>query len=199
VLNRPLARASYISARGVTFMNAMKPDAATTERFARSNMDSLAGKYLTFRLGREEYGLQILTVREIIGLINITPVPRAPREVRGVINLRGKIIPVVDIRRKFGMDDGEVSETACIIVVEVNTAEESTDVGILVDSVSEVLDITGDNIGPAPTFGKTLSTDFILGMAKVHGRVTILLAIEKLLTAGDVSAGKNNTFAEAAV
>lgn len=138
-------------------------------------------KYLTFRLGAEEYGLEILKVREIIGLMMITPVPRAPGDVRGVINLRGKIIPVVDLRRRFGMAAVEENERNCIIVVDVASHGESVEIGVLVDEVSEVLDIPDTNIGPAPQFGDRVSTEFILGMAKVGDRVTILLKIEIVL------------------
>jgi purine-binding chemotaxis protein CheW len=167
-----------------------KAGGCESDRSRKSSMEHLAGKYLTFRLAQEEYGLEILKVREIIGLMNITPVPRAPHEIRGVINLRGKIIPVVDLRRKFSMSDTEATEETCIIVVNVNAGDESLDMGILVDSVSEVLDIKGGEIGPAPSFGKSVSTDFILGMAKTGGRVTILLTIERVLTASDFTAGK---------
>jgi purine-binding chemotaxis protein CheW len=142
----------------------------------------LAGKYLTFRLGNEEYGLEILKVREIIGLMCVTPVPRAPDDIRGVINLRGKIIPVIDLRRKFLMPASPDTDRTCIIVVNVTASGESVDMGILVDSVSEVLDIAGSDIGPAPSFGAALDTDFILAMAKRGASVTILLAIEKVLT-----------------
>lgn len=142
---------------------------------------SLAGKYLTFRLSGEEYGLEILKVREIIGLMNITPVPRAPGFVRGVINLRGKIIPVIDLRAKFGMSTTEDTDETCIIVVNVASSTGSLDMGILVDSVSEVLDIAGDEIDAPPSFGGEVETDFILGMAKTNGTVKILLAIERVL------------------
>ena len=138
-------------------------------------------KYLTFQLSDEEYGLEILKVREIIGLMNITPVPRAPSDVRGVINLRGKIIPVVDLRSRFGMSAVEETERSCIIVVDVPANGESVDVGVLVDAVSEVLDIPSASIGPAPSFGTDVDTGFILGMAKTGERVTILLKIESVL------------------
>ena len=153
---------------------------------APADFDTLAGKYLTFRLINEEYGLEILKVREIIGLMTITPVPRAPEFIRGVINLRGKIIPVVNLRKKFGMSSTDDTDETCIIVVDVTAGGESVDMGILVDSVSEVLDIDGGDIGPAPSFGDSLDTSFILGMAKRDGAVTILLAIEKVLTGGEL-------------
>jgi purine-binding chemotaxis protein CheW len=179
-------------------MNGTSSASAQPWQLPAANVNALAGKYLTFRLAREEYGLPILTVREIIGLVNITPVPRAPHEIRGVINLRGKIIPVVDLRRKFGMSDTEALPETCIVVVNINALEESLDMGILVDSVSEVLDVKKEDIGPPPSFGKTISTDFILGMAKLENRVAILLEIEKLLTTSDLSVGKGNEI-EAAV
>jgi purine-binding chemotaxis protein CheW len=136
------------------------------------------GKYLTFALGHEEYGLEILGVREIIGLMDITAVPQVPDYVKGVINLRGKVIPVVDLRLKFGMPRQEYTKETCIIVINVN----NTLMGIVVDHVCEVLDISKDNIEPAPSFGSKLHTDFITGMGKIGDKVKILLAIEKVLT-----------------
>ncbi len=143
---------------------------------------NLAGKYLTFRLDREEYGLEILKVREIIGLMGITRVPRTPHYIRGVINLRGKVIPVLDLRAKFGMDVISDTEETCIIVVEVEGAGESLLMGILVDAVSEVLDIQAGEIEEAPTFGADVDTRFILGIGKVKNTVKILLDIDRVLT-----------------
>jgi len=145
-----------------------------------------SGKYLTFMLGDEEYGLEILRVREIIGLMSITVVPRTPPYVRGVINLRGKIIPVVDLRVKFGMETVEVTEETCIIVVDMILNEEQIEMGILVDKVSEVLDIMGQDIEDAPAFGTGFDSDFILGMAKVKGSVKILLNIGSVLNSEEV-------------
>jgi len=145
-----------------------------------------SGKYLTFMLGDEEYGLEILRVREIIGLMSITVVPRTPPYVRGVINLRGKIIPVVDLRVKFGMETVEVTEETCIIVVDMILNEEQIEMGILVDKVSEVLDIMGEDIEDAPAFGTGFNADFILGMAKVKGSVKILLNIGSVLNSEEV-------------
>jgi purine-binding chemotaxis protein CheW len=142
----------------------------------------LAGKYLTFRLGAEEYGLEILKVREIIGLMNITSVPRTPACIRGVINLRGKVIPVVDLRRQFGMEEVEDTEETCIIVVEVTAGGDGVEMGILVDTVSEVLDIAESEIQETPSFGEGIDTDFILALAKAKGSVKILLSIEKVLS-----------------
>ena len=135
------------------------------------------GKYLTFKLADEEYGVEILKVRELIGLMDITAVPQMPAYMKGVINLRGKVIPVVDLRLKFGLDEIEHTEETCIIVVDVGK-----EIGIVVDTVSEVLDIAGDNIEPPPSMGGSVDTTFILGMGKVGDEVKILLDIDKVLT-----------------
>lgn len=145
-------------------------------------MLELAGKYLTFKLAGEEYGLEILKVKEIIGLMPITDVPRMPSYVRGVINLRGKVIPVVDLRTKFAMASTEDTDETCIIVVDVAENEQSTQTGILVDTVSEVLDISGDQIEEAPSFGTAVDTDFIMGMGKIGQDVKILLDVVKVLS-----------------
>jgi len=142
------------------------------------------GKYLTFGLAEETYGLEILKVREIMGSMDITAVPRTPDFVKGVINLRGKVIPVVDLRLKFGMDEAKHTENTCIIVVQVGAVE----MGILVDQVSEVLNILGNEIEDTPSFGVSVNTDFILGMGKSKGEVTILLDIAKVLAEHEVSA-----------
>ncbi len=143
----------------------------------------LGGKYLAFRLAEEEYGLEIVKVREIMGMMDITAVPRTPAFVRGVINLRGNVIPVVDLRLKFGMEAIEQTEETCIIVVDV----EGMEMGIVVDRVSEVLDIGAEDIQEAPSFGVSVNTDFILGIGKTDDRVTILLSIGKVLTSADVT------------
>jgi purine-binding chemotaxis protein CheW len=135
-------------------------------------------KYLTFVLDMEEYGLEIMRVKEIIGLMEITPVPRMPDFVRGVINLRGRVIPVVDLRLKFGMKDAEDTQETCIIVVDLN----DTLMGVVVDRVSEVLDVAEADIEEPPSFGVDLDTSFILGMGKAKGKVVILLDIKKVLT-----------------
>ena len=147
---------------------------------------SKEGKYLTFYVAGEEYGLEILKVREIIGLMDITTVPKTPDFVRGVINLRGKVIPVVELRSKFNIESTEDTNQTCIIVVDVTFDDSTLQIGILVDSVSEVLDIPGDDIEDTPSFGTDLKTDFIRGMAKAKGSVKILLNIESVLTAIDM-------------
>jgi purine-binding chemotaxis protein CheW len=147
-----------------------------------------AGKYLTFKLGREEYGLEILKVQEIIGMLSVTKVPRAPSYVRGVVNLRGKVIPVVDLRSKFEMEDHEDTEKTCIIVVQVSRDDQTVTMGIIVDEVSEVLDIDGGQIEPAPEFGGQTDTDFILGIGKVGDKVVLLLDINKVLSDSELQA-----------
>lgn len=145
------------------------------------------GKYLTFALAQEEYGLEILKVREIIGYMEITAVPQTPHHVKGVINLRGQVIPVVDLRAKFGMETTDVTDETCIIVVETVQGEQSFSTGIVVDRVQEVLDIHGKDIEEAPQFGSTVDTNFILGMGKIEDAVKILLDIDKVLGSGDLS------------
>ena len=145
------------------------------------------GKYLTFSLAGEEYGIGILKVKEIIGLMPITPVPRTPEHMKGVINLRGKVIPVVDLRLKFGMERGESTDRTCIIVVEIVSEGNKISMGITVDSVSEVLNVKAAEIEDTPNFGATLDTEYILGMAKAGQGVKILLDIDKVMTNEDVS------------
>jgi purine-binding chemotaxis protein CheW len=146
------------------------------------------GKYLTFFLADEEYGIGILKVKEIIGMMTITPVPQTPAFVKGVINLRGKVIPVIDLRLKFGMEEIEYNERTSIIVVEVRGGSGTVQIGIVVDSVSEVVNIKGEDIENTPTFGTRLDTDYILGMAKMGGGVKILLDIDRVLTAEEINA-----------
>lgn len=141
------------------------------------------GKYVTFFLGGEEYGLEILKVQEIIGMMPITPVPRTPIYMLGVINLRGKIIPVVDLRRKLAMETAEQTEETCVIVVNANAVE----VGVVVDKVSEVLSIADADVEETPSFGTSVQSDFILGLGKSDGRVKLLLDIDKVLSANDVN------------
>jgi len=146
------------------------------------------GKYLTFNLCSEEYAIEILKVREIIGLMEITAVPRTPDYIRGVINLRGKVISLVDLRTKFGMEPAEDTDQTCIIVMDISRDGDVVQTGILVDSVSEVLDIEEGDIEDTPSFGAGLNTDFILGMAKSKGSVKILLNIDKVLDTEELDA-----------
>jgi purine-binding chemotaxis protein CheW len=145
------------------------------------------GKYLTFSLGQEEYGISILKVKEIIGMMPITAVPQTPAFVKGVINLRGKVIPVMNLRLKFGMEEIPYTERTCIIVVETRWVRGAVLIGIVVDSVSEVLNIKSGEIEETPVLGAELDTDYILGMAKMNGGVKILLDIDRVLTATENS------------
>ena len=143
-------------------------------------------KYLIFNLSGEQYGLEILKVKEIIGLMEITRVPRIPDFVRGVINLRGKVIPIINLRKKFDMESTEDTEQTCIIVVDIMQENVSFQMGVLVDSVSEVLNISDDSIEETPKFGTSVSTVFIKGLAKTEGGVKILLNIEEVLTTNEL-------------
>lgn len=148
----------------------------------------LGGKYLTFTLAGEQFALQILKVREIIGLIDITPVPGAPPHVRGVINLRGRVIPVVDLRRKFGMVEADLTERTCIIVIDVRVEGRPVNTGVLVDTVSEVLAIKEGDIEPPPPMSRDVNSEYILGLAKTGGKVKILLNIEQVLGSAELAA-----------
>jgi len=145
------------------------------------------GKYLTFVLDNEDYGISINKVREIIGMMTITTVPRCPDFIRGVINLRGKVIPIVDLRSRFEMTAAETTDKTCIIVVEVNKDNSQIIMGLVVDSVSEVLAIKGEDIEGTPSFGTQLDTRYILGMAKLDGGVKILLDIDQVLDTSEMS------------
>ena len=143
----------------------------------------LAGKFMTFQLAREEYGLEILKVREIIGLMEITRVPRTRNFIRGVINLRGKVIPVVDLRLKFGMEACEPTDQTVIIVVQCTVDGRPLTMGLLVDQVLEVLTIDGSQIEPAPSLGHAAVEDeFILGVGKHEKRIVFLLDIARILS-----------------
>ena len=152
-----------------------------------------AGKYLTFFLGNEEYGLKILTVHEIIGMMPVTRVPRTPDFIKGVLNLRGKVIPVIDLRIRFNMDVVETQDV-CIIVVQVRGIQ----MGIVVDRVSEVVNINADEIEPPPSFGFDVPTDFLLGLGKSQGRVKMLLDIDHVLTDSEIAQTASVTDAPAA-
>ncbi len=149
---------------------------------AKKELSELEGKYLTFILNEEIYGIEILKVREIIGLMDITNVPQTPDYMKGVINLRGKVIPVIDLRLKFTMQEEEHTQETCVIVVEVD----GTSIGIIVDSVSEVSDIEGKSIEVAPRFGQGIDTTFIMGLGKVKEKIIILLDIETVLSAEEL-------------
>ena len=152
------------------------------DREPAARTDQRPGKYLTFHLGHEEFGIQVVKVREIIGIQDITAVPQTPPYVKGVINLRGKVTPVVDLRLKFGLAEAAYTQRTCIIVVEVTGGQRRMSMGIIVDSVSEVLNLTAADIEDTPEFGDGVTTPFLLGRAKTKGKVKILLEIDQVLT-----------------
>ncbi len=156
--------------------------AVETHAASREGRPGIGGKFLTFFLAGEEYGLEIKKVHEIIGMMPITRVPRTPEHVRGVINLRGKVIPIMDLRRKFGMPSAEGSQEACIIVVQVRGMQ----VGVTVDRVSEVANIADADIEDPPSFGEDVKTEYLLGLGKAGGRVMLLLDIEHVLSRSEV-------------
>jgi purine-binding chemotaxis protein CheW len=140
------------------------------------------GKFLTFQLADEEFGVAILKVREINKIMDITAVPQMPAYMKGVINLRGKVIPVIDLRLKFGLPEIAHTEQTCIIVVNVGR-----EIGIIVDTVSEVLDIPAENVEPPPALGESAGSSIILGMGKVNDDVKILLDIEQVLNSHELA------------
>jgi purine-binding chemotaxis protein CheW len=153
-----------------------------------------AGKFLSFVLGEEEYGLEILKVQEINGMMGITRVPRTPHYVRGVINLRGRVIPIVSLRQKFQMPVIDDTEKTCIIVVQVAYQDSEVTMGIIVDEVSEVLNITDGQIEPPPSFGGGMEeADFITGMGKLENKVVILLDIDRVLNGVEMDAVMQTT------
>lgn len=168
----------------------MSQETETMDQAVKAMVDR-EGKYLTFTLADEEYGIGILKIKEIIGMMPVTTVPQTPDFVKGVINLRGKVIPVMDLRLRFGMEAIDYTERTCIIVVEIEGTEGTIQIGIVVDSVSEVLNIKGNDIEDTPTFGTKLNTDYILGMAKMESSVKILLDIDRVLSEGEISVLEN--------
>jgi len=151
-----------------------------------AGVEHLGGKYLTFKLAKEIYGLGILKVQEIIGIMSVTHVPKTPDFVRGVINLRGKVIPVIELRRKFDMDPIDDTEHTCVIVMQIDRNGTSDTMGIIVDEVSEVLDIRPDQIEPAPAFGAAVDIAFILGMGKMNEKVIMLLDVDRTLSGSEI-------------
>jgi purine-binding chemotaxis protein CheW len=140
------------------------------------------GKYLIFNLGVEEFGTEVLKVREIMGLQDITAIPQVPAYVKGVINLRGKVIPVIDLRLKFGMEPQEYTARTCIVVMRTRQADEDLMIGMIVDGVVEVLNLVAGDIEETPDFGPGVVTPYLTGMAKVKGKVKILLDIDQVLS-----------------
>ena len=157
----------------------------TNETSADHDARGTASKYMMFKLANEEYGLQILKVRELIGFMEITRVPKAPEFVRGVINLRGKIIPVVDLRLKFGIPATNAGAQNVIIVVQIAGHSGPVTMGILVDEVLEVRDIDAKDVEPPPNFQTQAAADFILGVGKAEKRVIFLLDIDRVLSSNE--------------
>jgi len=168
----------------ITVASASRQLAAHRGPASGDSADGRGGKFLTFFLRGEEYGLEILKVQEIIGMLAVTPVPRTPEFICGVINLRGKVHPIVDLRLKFGMESVAHTEETCIIVVQAQGLQ----IGIVVDKVSEVLDIAGEDIEDPPSFGTEVNTDYILGIGKSEGRIKLLLDIDRVLADDDLAA-----------
>lgn len=163
-------------------MHSTAPSETNVTHAAGSIPRQLAGKYLTFALQGESFGLAVLKVREIIRITHFTPIPKMPTHVRGVINLRGKIIPVIDLRQRFGLAKTSDTELSCIIVVQIRISS-ATDaaMGLIVDGVEDVVNIAAEDIEERPEFGDQASLDFVLGMAKVKGKVKLLLDIDRAL------------------
>ncbi len=155
----------------------------TTPSGMPSTPDSRVGKYLIFKLGQEEFGTSVLKVKEIMKMQEITAVPQAPSSVQGVINLRGKIIPVINLRCKFGLDEQQPTDVTCIVVVRIQLdGGGEQPMGIVVDGVVEVLTLTQDDIEDSPDFGMEASAPYVMGMAKIKGKVKILLDIDRVLS-----------------
>ncbi|NIA06180.1 MAG: chemotaxis protein CheW [Actinobacteria bacterium] len=147
----------------------------------------LTGKYLSFSLAGQEYAVQALKVREIIGMQDITTVPCTPDYVKGVINLRGRVIPVLDLRLKMGLPEHEHTRSTAIII----TGTEDTETGVLVDAVSDVLEVSGSDVEDPPSFGKGIDNSYILGLAKTDGQVTILLELDGMIAAVGLSTDRS--------
>jgi len=160
--------------------------------------ESIATQYLTFRLGEEVFALDIAKVREVLDFTTVTKVPRTPDFMRGVINLRGSVVPVVDLRLKFGMTVSETTVNTCIIISEVTVDNDTTVLGALADSVQEVLDLEPGSIAPPPRIGTKLRTDFIKGMGKQHDRFVIILDIDKMFSTNELALVKQNNVADEA-
>jgi len=159
----------------------------TTATITETKNTGLEGKYLTFALGQEQYGIGILKVREIIGYVPITPMPRTPAYIKGVINLRGQVIPVLDLRLRFEMPAAEVTDQTCIIVVEVSLNNRMHHAGLIVDRVQEVLYVEGKDIEQTPQLGAVVRADFILGIGKADNGIKVLLDIGRVVQSDAVA------------
>ena len=164
-----------------------------------ATMEEQAQQYLTFLLGGEMFAIGILNIKEIIEYGQLTEVPMMPEFIRGVINLRGAVVPVVDLSARFGRKRTEITRRTCIVIIEVESGEDKHDVGVVVDSVSEVLEIPAGEIEPAPSFGAKIRADFIAGMGKVGGKFVILLSVNNVLSLDDLAMLENAAGSEGAL
>jgi purine-binding chemotaxis protein CheW len=144
-------------------------------------------QYLTFMLGGEMFAIGILGIKEIIEYGHLTSVPLMPAHIRGVINLRGAVVPVIDLSARFGRDGTQVTRRTCIVILEVLAGEGKQDIGVVVDAVNEVVEIPADQIEPAPDFGARIRTDFIQGMGKVNERFVIILNVHNVLSVEEMA------------
>jgi purine-binding chemotaxis protein CheW len=157
-------------------------------------METQGGRYLTFLIDNESYGLPIKKVKEIIGLMEITHIPKTRNYIKGVINLRGKIIPLMDFRLKFGMDEKAYNERTCIIVIEVDSTERQKLVGIVVDAVSDVVKIQKGDIEPPPDYNNKSEGDVLIGIGKLKDKVILILNIEKILNYDEITSLERGNF-----
>jgi purine-binding chemotaxis protein CheW len=164
-------------------MNAL----VTTDKTALAAQVAEVQQFLTFALGSEMFAVGTLSVKEIIEYGQLTEVPMMPDFIRGVINLRGSVVPVIDLGARFGRGETRITRRTCIVIIEVPTGEEKQDIGVVVDAVSEVLEIPSSEIEPPPAFGAKIRTDFIQGMGKVDGKFVILLDVGKVLSVEEIS------------
>jgi purine-binding chemotaxis protein CheW len=168
-------------------MNEIKQAAGQQARLAAAQVAGEPSQFLTFMLGGEMFAIGILAIKEIIEYDQLTTVPMMPDCIRGVINLRGAVVPVMDLSARFGRSQAQVSKRTCIVIVEIATNGERHDVGVTVDAVNEVLEIPRTEIEPAPGFGANIRTDFIAGMGKLDGKFVIILDTDRVLSVDDVS------------
>lgn len=150
-------------------------------------VDTAPQQYLTFTLGGEMFAVAILNVKEIIEYGTVTEIPMMPGFIRGVINLRGAVVPVIDLSCRFGGKSTEVARRTCIVIIEMMEGDTKQDIGVMVDAVSEVLEIASSDIEPSPTFGAKIRTDFISGMGKVNGKFVIILDVARVLSVEEIA------------
>ena len=160
---------------------------SSQDQVISSRSKELAGKFLTFCCGDEEFGIGILKVQEIIGMMKVTRVPRVSTYIRGVINLRGKVIPIIDLRQRFQLEETPDTDRTCIVVVQVDRGDDQVTMGIVVDEVSEVMDVAATQIEPPPRFAASVDTNFLTGIGKIGEKVIMLLDIDRLLSDEEVA------------